>query len=210
MHVIEIFESIQGETTHAGRPCAFVRFAGCNLRCRYCDTSYAFQGGTRMERARILEALGRFKTRFVTLTGGEPLLQRELPALCADLLAGGWEVSVETHGQIDAAAIPPGVHRIFDLKTPGSGAEDRAFVNLRSVRPEDELKVVVTSEADFRWAADVVRRFELEGKLPIVFSPAFGAVEPRELVRWLLESGLEARVGLQLHKYIWGSDIQGV
>ena len=210
MYVTEIFESIQGETTHAGRRCAFVRFAGCDLRCSYCDTAYAFDGGRRMERAEILEAISRFGARFVTLTGGEPLLQKELPQLCCELLAAGWEVSVETHGQLDLSAIPEGVHRVIDIKTPGSGAEDRGLVNLHALRPEDEVKVVLTSEDDFRWAVGIVRRFGLAQRVPVVFSPAFGSVEPRDLVRWILEEGLEVRLGLQLHKYVWGPDTRGV
>lgn len=210
MYVNEIFESIQGETTHAGRPCVFVRFAGCDLRCGYCDTAYAFEGGLRMERAEILVRLSAYRSRFVTLTGGEPLLQRDLPELCHELIAAGWEVSVETHGQRDLSAIPAGVHRIVDLKTPGSGAEDRRFLNLSRLRPEDEVKVVVTSEGDFLWALEVVRRFELEKRVPVVFSPAFGAVEPSELARWILESGVQARLGLQLHKYVWGPEARGV
>ena len=121
MFVSEIFESVQGETTQAGRPCAFVRFTGCDLRCRYCDTTWAFEGGSAMSRPQILEALSRFKARFVTLTGGEPLLQKELPELCRDLLQAGWEVTVETHGQLPADRLPEGVARIFDVKTPGSG-----------------------------------------------------------------------------------------
>lgn len=210
MIVTEIFESIQGETTHAGRPCSFVRFSGCDLRCRYCDTAYAFHGGTRMTREEVASALSRFTTRFATLTGGEPLLQRELPLLCADLLDRGFEVAIETHGQAPLGDLPAGVRRIIDVKTPGSGEEDRAFINLGNLRPGDEVKFVVTSEADFAWSAAVIRRFSLEGRAPLLLSPAFGSAEPADLVRWMLASGLDARLNLQFHKYVWGPNARGV
>jgi 7-carboxy-7-deazaguanine synthase len=210
MHVTEIFESIQGETTHAGRPCAFVRFTGCDLRCRYCDSTYAFHGGTAMSREQIVEALLRFKTRFVTLTGGEPMLQKELPQLCGDLLAKGFEVALETHGQAPLAGLPEGVRRIIDVKAPGSGEEDRAFLNLEDLRRGDELKFVIASEADFRWSLEVIRRFDLEGRAPLLLSPVFGSVEPKDLVRWMLEAGLEARLNLQIHKYVWSPQARGV
>lgn len=210
MNVTEIFESIQGETTHAGRPCAFVRFTGCDLRCGYCDSTYAFQGGTKMSSAEILERLAAFRTRFVTLTGGEPMLQKQLPELCRELLASGWEVAIETHGQAPLERLPEGVRRIIDVKTPGSGEPDTGFLNLGSLRPGDEVKFVLCSEEDFHWSAEVIRRFELERQVPVLLSPVFGRVEPRDLVRWLLESGLNARVHLQIHKFIWSPNTRGV
>ena len=210
MRVTEIFESIQGETTHAGRPCAFVRFTGCDRRCRYCDSSYAWQGGEERSVEQILQSLSGFKTRFVTLTGGEPMLQEGIEDLCRRLLEEGWEVAVETHGQAPLEGLPQGVRRIVDVKTPGSGAEDRTFVNLASLRPGDEVKFVVTSRSDFDWAVGLCRRFALESKAPILLSPVFGLVEPRDLVAWLLESGLKARLNLQVHKVIWPPDTRGV
>ncbi|MGC4115337.1 MAG: radical SAM protein [Myxococcales bacterium] len=210
MRVTEIFQSIQGETTHAGRPCAFVRFTGCDRRCNYCDSTYAWQGGTEMAAEEILQRLSAFKTRFVTLTGGEPMLQKGIEDLCVRLLAEGWEVAMETHGQAPLEALPSGVRRIVDAKTPGSGAEDRTFVNLSNLRPGDEVKFVVSSRADFDWAVDVSRRFGLEGKAPILLSPVFGRVEPKDLVGWLLESGLDGRLSLQIHKFIWAPDARGV
>ena len=210
MRVAEIFQSIQGETTHVGRPCAFVRLAGCDRRCRYCDSSYAWEGGTERSIDQILTALEPFGTRFVTVTGGEPMLQAQTPELCQRLLDAGWEVSLETHGQAPLAGLPAQVRRIVDVKTPGSGAEDRAFINLPFLRPGDEVKLVVTCEADFAWAVEVCRRYELEARVPILLSPAFGLVEPRELVGWLLASGLKARLGLQIHKYIWPPETRGV
>jgi 7-carboxy-7-deazaguanine synthase len=210
MRVTEIFRSIQGEGTRAGRPCAFVRFTGCDLRCRWCDTAYAFEGGEDWPRARIVEALQDMPLRHVCLTGGEPLLQPELPALCADLLQAGWEVTVETHGQRPADALPEAVVRIFDVKPPGSGEETRDFGYLDRLRPRDEVKFVVASRADFDWSVEVARRQALCGRVAVLLSPVFGAVEPRELVTWLLQSGLEARLSLQLHKLVWGPDARGV
>jgi len=210
MRVTEIFQSIQGETTHAGRPCAFVRFAGCDLRCSYCDSAYAWQGGEERSVEQIVEALSAFSTRFVTLTGGEPMLQKDIAALCRRLLEQGFEVALETHGQAPLEGLPGGVRRIVDVKTPGSGAQDRTFANLSSLRPGDEVKFVITSRADFDWAAGVCRRFGLEQRVPVLLSPVFGAVDPKDLVAWLLESKLQARLNLQLHKLVWSPDARGV
>jgi 7-carboxy-7-deazaguanine synthase len=210
MRVTEIFCSVQGETTQAGRPCAFVRFTGCDLRCQYCDTAYAFSGGEQMSRNEILARLSDFPTRFVTLTGGEPMLQKELPDLCRDLLGVGYEVSIETHGQLPTDALPEQVARIFDVKTPGSGEVTRDFNYLHHLRPGDEVKFVICSEADFRWSVDVIRTHQLEGRTPILISPAHGRIDPKDLVRWMLETGLQARLNLQIHKYIWGDAARGV
>jgi 7-carboxy-7-deazaguanine synthase len=204
VRVTEIFFSIQGEGTRAGRPCVFVRFTGCDLRCGYCDTAYAFQGGTEMSRPQILEEIDRHPAPFVLLTGGEPMLQRELPQLAGELLERGYEVAVETHGQRPTDALPERVIRIFDVKTPGSGEETRDFGYLDRLRPHDEVKFVICDEEDFRWSAEVVRRHRLEGRVPVLFSPSQGRVEPRDLARWMLETGLEVRLNLQIHKVIWG------
>ena len=210
MRVSEVFHSIQGEGTRAGRPCAFVRFTGCDLRCRWCDTAYAFHGGEERSRADLVAELDRLPTRLCCLTGGEPLLQPELPDLCRDLLARGWEVTVETHGQRATAALPPEVVRIVDVKPPGSGEETRDFDYLDALRPQDEVKFVVASEADFRWSAEVVRRHRLEGRAALLFSPVFGQVTPRALTERLLASGLDARLSLQLHKLVWGPQAREV
>jgi 7-carboxy-7-deazaguanine synthase len=210
VRVTEIFFGIQGEGTRAGRPCVFVRFTGCDLRCRWCDTAYAFAGGEDRSRAEILEAVERYPCRFVLLTGGEPLLQPELPALAADLVGRGWEVAVETHGQLPLDALPPEVARIADVKTPGSGHEARDLGWLSVLRPHDEVKFVVASEGDFRWSLDVVRRHRLEGRVALLFSPVHGRVDPRDLARWMLESGVQGRLNLQLHKLVWGQDARGV
>jgi 7-carboxy-7-deazaguanine synthase len=210
MRVSEIFFSIQGEGTRAGRPCVFVRFTGCDLRCGYCDTAYAFHGGTERTRAEILAEVGRHRSRFVLLTGGEPLLQRELPELVQDLLARGYEVAVETHGQRPLDAIPAAAIRIVDVKTPGSGEPATDLRYLDALAPHDEVKFVVCSEEDFRWSEAIVREHRLEGRVHVLFSPAWGAVDPRDLARWLLEAGLEARLSIQVHKVIWGSEARGV
>lgn len=210
MRVSEIFLSIQGEGTRAGRPCAFVRFTGCDLRCTWCDTSHAFQGGEERSRHAIVAELDALPVRHVCLTGGEPLLQAELPGLCRDLLAGGWEVTVETHGQRDAEGLPEDAIRIYDVKPPGSGEETRDFGYLERLRPHDEVKFVVASRADFDWSVEVARRHRLPGRVAVLFSPVVPAVEPKALVEWLLAAGIEARLSLQLHKLIWGPDARGV
>jgi 7-carboxy-7-deazaguanine synthase len=210
MRVSELFRSIQGEGSRAGRPCAFVRFVGCDLRCTWCDTAYAFQGGVERTRQSILAELNAMPVRHVCLTGGEPLLQPELPSLCRDLLAAGWEVTVETHGQLDAETLPAEVVRIFDVKPPGSGEVTRDFGYLDRLRARDEVKFVVASAADFAWSVEVARRHRLADRVTVLFSPVAPAVEPRSLAEWLLASGLEARLSLQLHKVIWGAEARGV
>jgi 7-carboxy-7-deazaguanine synthase len=210
VRVTEIFFSIQGESTHAGKPCVFVRFTGCDLRCGYCDTAYAFTGGVQMTRAQILEEVAKHPARFVCLTGGEPILQGELPELAQDLLDRGYEVSVETHGQRPLDRLPPGVKKIVDLKTPGSGERHTDFRELERLGEGDELKVVVCDESDFRWAVEVIDRLDLWQRVPVLFSPSFEQVAPRDLARWVLESKRPARLQLQLHKVIWGADARGV
>lgn len=210
MRVTEIFFSIQGEGTRAGLPCVFVRFTGCDLRCSYCDTAYAFHGGRDLSRAEIVAEVARHPCRLVLLTGGEPLLQRELPELARDLLARGFEVTVETHGQRPLDALPPEVVRIVDVKTPGSGEVTTDFGYLDRLAPHDEVKFVVASEDDWRWSLDVIRRHGLDRKAALLVSPVHGAVDPRELARWILESGVPARLNLQLHKIVWGRDARGV
>lgn len=210
MRVTEIFFSIQGEGTRTGRPCVFVRFTGCDLRCNYCDTAYAFTGGREASRAEILAEVGRHACRLVLLTGGEPMLQRELPDLARDLLDRGYEVLVETHGQAPLDALPAEVVRIADVKTPESGAPASDLAWLSRLLPQDEVKFVVSSEADFRWSLEVIRRHGLEGRVTVLVGPVLGRVEPRDLARWILESGVQARLNLQLHKLVWGAEARGV
>jgi 7-carboxy-7-deazaguanine synthase len=210
VRVTEIFFSIQGESTLAGEPCVFVRFTGCDLRCGYCDTEYSFYGGSPMSREEIHAEVARHPTRLVCLTGGEPVLQRELPELAQELLDRGYRVTLETHGQRPLDRIPAGVRKIVDLKTPGSKEPHTDFSVLAGLRAPDELKVVVCSEADFRWAVEVIDRLGLWDRLPVLFSPAWGEVQPGELSRWLLACGRPARLQLQLHKLIWGPQTRGV
>ena len=210
MRVTEIFLSLQGEGTRAGRPCAFVRFTGCDLRCVWCDTAYAFQGGEELSLDRIVERLLAWPCRFALLTGGEPLLQPELPELCRELLRRGFEVAVETHGQRPLGALPREVIRIADVKTPGSGEPATDLAWLADLAPHDEVKFVVDSEADWRWSLEVIRSHRLDHRLTVLVSPVAGKVEPRELARWILEAGVEARLNLQLHKIVWGAEARGV
>jgi 7-carboxy-7-deazaguanine synthase len=210
MRVTEIFHSIQGEGTRAGRPCVFVRFTGCDLRCNYCDTAYAFTGGREATREEVLAEVARHPCRLVLLTGGEPMLQRDLPSLARDLLDRGYEVTVETHGQAPLEALPAAVVRIADVKTPESGEPATDLSWLERLERHDEVKFVVSSEADFRWSADVIRRHGLEDRVTVLVGPVLGRVEPSELARWILESGLRVRLNLQIHKVVWGPDARGV
>ena len=210
MRVTEIFFSIQGEGSRAGRPCVFVRFTGCDLRCVYCDTAYAFHGGEDLAREEVLAEVARHPSKFVLLTGGEPLLQKELPALAQELLDRGYEVAVETHGQRPMDGLPAAVVRIADVKTPASGEVATDLAWLDRVRPQDEVKFVVCSEADWRWSLEVIRRHGLDRRCGVLVSPAWGDVDPKDLARWILESGVEARLNLQLHKVIWGPSVRGV
>ena len=210
LRVTEIFFSIQGETSRSGLPCAFVRFTGCDLRCGYCDTAYAFHGGHGMERSVIVEKLAAFPTRFVTLTGGEPLLQKELPDLARDLLDRGYLVAVETHGQRSVAKLPQAVVKIVDVKTPGSGEMVKDLSVLEELDAKDELKFVICSRADFDWALRLVRDLKLEDRFPLLFAPSHGHVDPKDLAAWMLAAGVHARLNLQIHKYIWGAETRGV
>jgi len=204
VRVTEIFHSIQGESTLAGEPTVFVRFTGCDLRCQYCDTAYAFHGGTDMSREQILAEVARYPARFVCLTGGEPTLQKELPQLAQELLDRGYQVSLETHGQRPLAGVPRGVRKIVDLKTPGSKEPHTDFSVFEDLSPGDEVKVVVCSREDFQWAVRKLDELALWNKVPILFSPSYSEVAPQDLAAWLLESGKPGRLQLQLHKVLWG------
>jgi len=204
VRVTEIFHSIQGESTLAGEPTVFVRFTGCDLRCQYCDTAYAFHGGTDMSREQILAEVARYPARFVCLTGGEPTLQKELPQLAQELLDRGYQVSLETHGQRPLAGVPRGVRKIVDLKTPGSKEPHTDLSVFRDLSPGDEVKVVVCSREDFQWAVRKLDQLALWNKVPVLFSPSYSEVAPQDLAAWLLESGKPGRLQLQLHKVLWG------
>lgn len=210
LRVTEIFYSLQGEASFRGLPCVFVRTTACNLRCTWCDTAYAFKGGTTLTLDQILERVQSYPSRRVELTGGEPLLQRGVPKLAERLLALGYEVWCETSGERDIDLLPPGVRRVMDLKAPGSGeAERNRWDNLEKLRPGDELKIVCADRADFDWAVARVQEHRLLEKAPVMVSPVFGRLEAKTLAAWILESGLDLRLSTQLHKELWG-DVPGV
>jgi 7-carboxy-7-deazaguanine synthase len=211
LHVNEIFHSIQGESTHAGRPCVFVRLTGCNLRCVWCDTAYAFHEGRPMEVADVLDRVSAYGCPLVEVTGGEPLLQPEAIDLMRGLVDRGHEVLLETGGSLPIDEVPPEVKRIIDVKCPGSGESDRnRWENLDALRPGDELKFVIAGRPDYEWAASVVRRRGLASRATILFSAVHPGLAPGELARWVLDDALPVRVQLQMHKVLWPGIVRGV
>lgn len=210
--VHEIYASIQGESTFAGLPCTFVRLTGCNLRCSWCDTTHAFRGGSRLARGEVLARALATGTKLVELTGGEPLLQPGARPLLAELCDAGRTVLVETSGEADVSGLDPRVHKIMDLKAPGSGEHLRnRWTNLDHLGPGDEIKFVLADRADYEWMRAQVRERGLAGRVgALLASAVFGRLATRELVAWVLEDALEVRVQLQMHKYIWPPDTQGV
>jgi 7-carboxy-7-deazaguanine synthase len=210
--VFETYLSIQGESTHVGQPCVFVRLAACDLRCRWCDTPYAFTGGRKMPVDAVVAEVARHQCRLVEITGGEPLLQADVYPLMEQLLAHGHEVLVETGGHISIAQLPSRVIAIVDVKCPGSGESARMhWPNLDALRPADEVKFVIQDRTDFEYAADVVRRYDLTTRAAaVLFSPVHGVLAPDQLARWILESRLPVRLQLQSHKYIWSPEARGV
>jgi len=211
LKINEIFHSIQGESTHAGRPCVFVRLTGCNLRCVWCDTAYAFQEGSSMSVDQVVERVEEYGCPLVEITGGEPLLQADAPALMKRLLACGHTVLVETGGSLPIDSVPEGVRRIIDVKCPGSGeAERNQSQNLDLLREGDELKFVLAGREDYEWASRQIETRRLAGRCPLLFSPVQGAMEPGDLARWVLEDALPVRVQLQLHKVLWPDADRGV
>ena len=210
--VFEIYASIQGESTHAGRPCTFVRLAACDLRCVWCDTPYAFTGGTRMSIDDVVSEVDRLGVPVVELTGGEPMLQAEAPALMARLLDRGYTVLLETGGHRPLDQVPAAVIKIVDVKCPGSGeAAKMHWPNLDALSPHDEVKFVIADRADFDFACDVVAKHGLASRVAaVLFSPVHGTLAPNELARWILESRVPARLQIQAHKYIWSPEARGV
>lgn len=203
--VTEVFHSIQGESTFAGRPCVFVRLTGCQMRCRWCDTEYAFHGGSWRTRDEVLGDVAGFDCPLVEVTGGEPLLQPGTLPLLAALADRGYEVLLETGGGLDVSAVDPRVRRIVDVKCPGSGeAEANRWENLDDLRASDEVKLVIADEADYHWARRVVAEHRLAERCPVLFSPVAGEIEPRRLAEWILRDRLPVRFQLQLHKLLWG------
>jgi 7-carboxy-7-deazaguanine synthase len=211
MRITEIFYSLQGESSFAGRPCAFVRLTGCPLRCTWCDSEYTFHGGTEMALDAVLAQVRSHDCRLVEVTGGEPLHQPEAFTLIERLCADGYEVLVETSGALDITPVDPRTHIIMDVKCPGSGMMDRMdWKNLDRIARKDEVKFVIKDRADYEFARTITERHNLAGRCPILFSPSFGELDPRQLAEWVLADKLPVRVQLQLHKFIWDPQTRGV
>lgn len=210
--VYEIYPSIQGESTHAGRPCVFVRLAACDLRCSWCDTPYAFTGGRKMSVDEVVTAVESFRCPVVELTGGEPLLQKDAILLMERLLALKHLVLLETGGHVSIASVPRDVVKIVDVKCPGSGEAARMhWPNLEMLAPHDEVKFVIKDRADYEYARDVAARYGLAGRCAaVLFSPVHGVLDPRTLAAWILEDHLDVRLHLQQHKYVWDAEARGV
>jgi 7-carboxy-7-deazaguanine synthase len=205
----EIFLSIQGEADSVGWPTVFVRLTGCPLRCRYCDTQYAFYGGEWFAIEDVVERVAGFKTRHVCVTGGEPLAQKHCVELLHRLCDAGHQVSIETSGAIDISKVDPRVVRVVDVKTPGSGEVQRnRLEDLELLRPEEQIKFVICDRADFTWARDLVLERRLYERCTVLFSPSYGQLEARDLAQWVLDERLPVRLQVQLHKVLWG-DVPG-
>ena len=210
LKVNEIFYSLQGESSYVGFPTIFIRLTGCPMRCGSCDTAYAFNTGDNLTIEHILEVISQYKTKNVTVTGGEPLAQKECWYLLKCLCNAGYTVSLETGGAISISEIDKRVKIILDIKTPGSGEEKKNFwENLELIKPKDEIKFVITNIEDYLWAKKVLIREKLNEKALILFSPVYGDIEPKELADWILKDQLQVRFQIQLHKIIWGQ-IPGV
>jgi 7-carboxy-7-deazaguanine synthase len=207
LRVTEIFHSLQGETSRVGLPTVFVRLTGCPLRCGYCDTAYAFHGGATFTLEHVLNEVARYQTRYVTVTGGEPLAQKHCLALLGALADRGYSVSLETSGALDVSRVDPRISRIVDVKTPGSGEVDRnLWANLSHLNDRDELKFVLCDEPDYLWAKQVLVERALERICPVLFSPSYGQLPAPLLAEWVLRDRLPVRVQVQLHKVLWGEE----
>ena len=206
LRLTEIFHSLQGEAARTGLPTVFIRLTGCPLRCTWCDTTYSFTGGSAWEIADILAEVARHPTRHVCVTGGEPLAQKECPALLQALCDAGYDVCLETSGALDISTIDPRVARIMDLKAPASGeCERNLWSNLRHLKAGDELKIIIADRADYDWACQQLTQHRLADLCPVLLSPAQGSQDARQLAEWILQDGLPVRLQLQLHKLLWGN-----
>ncbi len=209
--VNEIFKSIQGESSHTGLPCIFIRLTGCNLRCTWCDTEYAFYDGKSMSVEEILEVIAPYEVPLVEITGGEPLLQEDVYSLMQALLDRGFQVLLETGGAVSIEKVPVGVKKILDLKCPGSGEVERnLYQNLDRLDSGDEVKFVILDRKDYEWSRETIRRYDIAHKADILFSPVFDRLPLKDLADWVLEDKLPVRLQTQLHKWIWGKDAIGV
>jgi 7-carboxy-7-deazaguanine synthase len=211
MRITEIFFSIQGESTHAGEPCVFVRLTGCSLRCVYCDTKYSYGGGSEMPLDEVLSVVARHPAKLVEVTGGEPLEQAEVYPLMNSLLDRGYTVMLETGGHVSVERVPRPVIKIIDIKCPDSHeGHTVCWENIELAEPHDEFKFVISSRADYDWSKGVYVEKLRHKPNPVLFSPSHDELPAIELARWILEDGLPVRLQLQLHKYIWGADVRGV
>lgn len=205
LKIHEIFYSIQGESSRIGLPTVFVRLTGCPMRCVYCDTAYAFSGGSNIEVSDIVAKVAEFGTKYVTVTGGEPLAQKDCHVLLKTLCDNGYSVSLETGGAIDTTPVDLRVSVILDVKTPGSGeVENNVWSNLNHLKPSDEVKFVLCSRADYEWAKEILNKHNITDKCPVLFSPVYSQVNPTELAEWVLADKLPVRMQVQLHKILWG------
>jgi len=206
LRINEIFYSLQGETSRVGLPTVFVRLTGCPLRCNYCDTAYAFSDGQNMTLQAIADKVQSYPTRYVTVTGGEPLAQKNCPALLRMLCDAGYRVSLETSGALDVSAVDKRVMKILDIKTPASGEmEKNLWSNLNALDEHDEIKFVLCDEADYIWAMKILAEHNLADRCEVLFSPAQGQLSPTDLADWILRDRLPVRMQLQLHKILWGN-----
>ena len=210
--VNEIFKSIQGESTYAGLPCVFIRFTGCNLRCSYCDTGYAYAEGFTLKTEELISRVKAMGPKLVELTGGEPLLQKGIGDLSKALLDQSMHVLVETNGTQPIRMIDSRAIVIMDIKTPGSGVviDKTLYNNLDNLRCHDQVKFVITDKSDYEWSKTFIKKFDLSRMCTVLMSPAFGIVEPQDLVAWILNDNLPVRLNLQIHKYIWPPHQRGV
>lgn len=209
LRVNEIFLSLQGETTLAGLPTAFIRLTGCPLRCRYCDTAYAFHEGSKIRIDEILRTISGYRTRYVTVTGGEPLAQNNCLLLLSQLCDEGYSVSLETSGAIDIEPVDNRVIKIIDIKTPGSGEEEKnRFANLQHITTQDQVKFVICDRADYDWSKARIKALQLIDRCEVLFSPSHQQLDPSQLADWILADKLAVRLQIQLHKYLWG-DVRG-
>ncbi len=211
LNVNEIFRSIQGESSRSGRPCVFVRLTACNLRCVWCDTAYAFEEGKPISVSQIIEQIDRWNIPYVLVTGGEPLLQPGVHDLIADLLDQGREVAVETGGSLDISPVDRRATIVMDLKCPGSGmVGENNWLNLDRLKPGDEVKFVLADRADYEWTVRTIREHRLTERFGVLLSPVHDVLHPRDVAEWMLSDQLNARLQLQIHKYIWPADMRGI
>jgi 7-carboxy-7-deazaguanine synthase len=208
LRISEIFFSLQGETSRVGLPTVFVRLTGCPLRCNYCDTTYAFTGGKTMTLDAILADVARHGAHYVTVTGGEPLAQKNCLSLLQALCDAGYEVSLETGGALDVSGVDARVVKVLDIKTPASGEmEKNLWGNLEHLNPHDEIKFVLCDEADYQWAKQVLAEHKLAQRCEVLFSPAQGQITARDVAEWILRDHLPVRLQVQLHKLLWGNEV---